>query len=54
MFEAAKPAKKYEAPFWDVEGDFTKPDCAGIQQPRKAGQCRQKILEDRRFSRAKF
>jgi hypothetical protein len=29
-------------PLRDGEGDFVKPGCAGIQQLRKAGQCRQK------------
>ena len=30
MFEAANSAKKWLAPFWDIEGDFGKPECACV------------------------
>jgi hypothetical protein len=43
MFEAANSAKKWLAPFWDIEGDFGKPECACVWQPRKAGQGRHQI-----------
>jgi hypothetical protein len=53
-FEAANSAKKWLAPFWDIEGGFVKPECACIWHLQKVGQGRQKTLLDRRVSRAKF